>query len=96
MTALQKHETELIGHWQSVGGKSVADDTCGRIRQLINAQLTKVATDSSGWYTLYRDPQDARLWELSYPQGEMHGGGPPKLACISKRVAEARYGEIGR
>jgi hypothetical protein len=65
-----------------------------RILQLIRDELVKIATDISGWRVLYRDPKDSRLWELSYPQSEMHGGGPPKLTCISSQVAETVFGPI--
>lgn len=95
MTPLLPDETELTGHWQLVAGKMVADDTCRRIQQLISEHLVKIATDSSGWHALYRDPQDSRLWELSYPQGEMHGGGPHKLAHISAQRAKTIFGQAG-
>jgi Immunity protein 27 len=95
MTPLLPDETELTGHWQLVAGTMVADDTCRRIQQLISEQLIEIATDSSGWHALYRDPQDFRLWELSYPQGEMHGGGPPKLTRISSQRAKAIFGQTG-
>ena len=55
-----------------------------RIQQLIRDELVKI----------YRDPKDARLWELSYPQSEMHGGGPAKLTCISSQLAETIFGPI--
>ena len=47
------------------------------------AQLDKVAVDASGWLSLYRDPVTGDLWEVSYPQGEMHGGGPRQLARVA-------------
>jgi len=65
-----------------------------RIRWLIDAHLVRVTTDASGWRVLYRDPSDDRLWELSYPRSEMHGGGPPKLTCIPRQQAEAVYKEL--
>ena len=43
------------------------------------------------WQLLYRDPKDGRLWEQTSPQGEMHGGGPPRLAVISEEEARKRY-----
>jgi hypothetical protein len=95
MTSLLPNETELNGHWRLVAGKSIADETCERIQRLIREHLVKIATDPSGWHALYRDPQDSRLWELSYPQGEIHGGGPPKLTCISAQRAKAVYGQAG-
>lgn len=54
-------------------------------------RLTKLATDASGWLSLYRYPESGELWELSYPQSEMHGGGPRRLATIGETDAKARY-----
>jgi hypothetical protein len=72
----------------------VADATCRRIEQLIKDQLQKIGTDISGWEPLYRDPTDDRFWELTFPQGEMHGGGPPRLAWISHENARQKYGHL--
>lgn len=85
-------ETELTGHWELIGGKVVSDDTCVRIQQLTSRMLVQIAHDPSGWNTLYRDPKDSRLWELSYPHSEMHGGGLPKLTCISSQRARDVFG----
>jgi len=59
-----------------------------------HTDLAKVAITESGWETLYRDPRDLRLWELTYPQSEMHRGGPPMLRCLclSLEEAKAKYG----
>jgi Immunity protein 27 len=65
-----------------------------RIQQLIRDELVKIARDLSGWRVLYRDPKDGRLWQLSYPQSEMHGGGPAKLSWISSQVAKTVFGPI--
>ena len=61
------------------------------IRSLVADSLAKVATDQSGWTSLYRDPSDNRLWELTYPHGEMHGGGPPTLRRITAEYALRKY-----
>jgi len=45
-----------------------------------------------GWSRLYLDPVDGRYWELIYPQSEIHGGGPPRLAHISADAAKIKYG----
>jgi hypothetical protein len=55
------------------------------------ARLQKIATDPSGWLALYRDVATGQLWEVSYPQSAMHGGGPRRLACIDKAQATTRY-----
>jgi immunity protein 27 of polymorphic toxin system len=44
------------------------------------------------WSKLYLDPVDGGYWELTYPQSEMHGGGPPQLVHISADAAKIKYG----
>lgn len=77
-----------------VGTRSVADDACVRIDWLVKSRLERLAKDASGWETLYRDPQDGRFWEHTYPQGHMHGGGPPQLKVVSSDVAISKYGVV--
>lgn len=91
---LRPDETELRGQWFERGGEVVGDETCQRIKTLTAGVLEKIATDQSGWETLYRDPRDNRLWEHSYPQSGYHGGGPPRLALISPAAAHAKYGSL--
>jgi hypothetical protein len=84
-------ETDLVGRWVAVGNQVRGDATCTRIEKLTSSYLQEVATDESGWETLYRDPQDGRYWELTHPN-DYHGGGPPRLTHISEDVARAKYG----
>lgn len=65
-----------------------------RIHVLTRSHLAEVARDASGWNVLYRDPLDGRYWEMTYPHGEMHGGGPPRLLCLALDDARERYGAI--
>ena len=44
------------------------------------------------WETLFRDPDDGRYWERVYPQGDLHGGGPPQLQVIDEAEAKRKYG----
>jgi hypothetical protein len=67
-----------------------ADAVCDRIAVLLEKYLEKVAT--TGWDTLYRDPQDGRYWEVLYLHGEMHGGGPPSLVQVAKDSVREKYG----
>ena len=91
---LSPEETELIGGWVMGDGKLVADATCRRIEWLVATTLREVVRDGSGWFTLFIDPSDGRLWERSYPQSEMHGGGPAMLQAISAERATSRYGQL--
>ena len=89
---ISPEETELVGRWETVGGAVLADAAAKRIAELTRTYLTKVAVNESGWETLYQDPTDLRFWELTYPHGEMHGGGPPMLKSLSVQEARSKYG----
>jgi hypothetical protein len=88
---LEPYETELIGSSAFVDGRLVPSDTTRRINALITKHLVRVADARDGWGALYRDPDDGRLWELTYPQGELQGGGPPSLARLSEEEARRKY-----
>jgi len=84
-------ERAVIGRWIVVDGRVGGDLQCERIERLTDGILTFVAPSSDGWECLFRDPSDGRLWERTYPQSEMHGGGPPTLRLISPEEARRRY-----
>jgi hypothetical protein len=92
---LNANETQLIGNWVAEGGQLHADAICERIQWLTSKHLRKVAISKQwgAWETLFQDPDDGRYWEQTYPQSEMHGGGPSALKCLSKEQAKAKYGE---
>ena len=50
---------------------------------LLDEKLTRVLVDESGWETIHWHPGQGTLWLLTYPQSEMHGGGPPDLREVS-------------
>lgn len=87
-------ETLLNGRWLSREGRVVADETCERIEELIRLHMKELGRDASGWEVLYRDPGDSRLWELTYPQANLHGGGPPQLRCLPVDEAKRKYGNV--
>jgi Immunity protein 27 len=89
---LKPDETDLQCEWNFVDGKMIGNDVCDRIDFLVKHHLKKVA--GGGWETLYVDPNDGRYWEKTYPQSEMHGGGPARLSVLSKEEAEAKYGKL--
>ena len=90
---IEPQETEIVGHWVEGPSGVEADANCRRIESLVRDYLVFVARSSSGWETLFRDPADGRLWERTYPQSEMHGGGPPSLGAISAKEAGERYAD---
>jgi hypothetical protein len=87
---LRPTETELIGRWEIVNGQVRPDSTCQRAEWLASRYLEKIA--SSNWETLFRDLGDGRYRERTYPQSEMHGGGPPSLFELRAEKAHAKYG----
>lgn len=92
--SLAANETSLLGNWSLNAVKVIADATCRRIEWLISNHLVQLGSDASGWDELYRDPDDGRLWELTWPQSEMHGGGPPRLSCLTADEARGKYGPV--
>jgi immunity protein 27 of polymorphic toxin system len=89
---LRPEEKRLVGNWIVTPSGTSGDATCARIQALTRSQLRRIAADSTGWDALYQDPTDGRLWELTYPQSESHGGGPPALLQISRDDARQKYG----
>lgn len=83
----------LTGSWIQRDGRLVADEVCEEIERLVKTRLVEIGRDASGWLTLFRDPSDGALWERSYPQGHLHGGGPPRLAPVTVSEARQRYGD---
>jgi hypothetical protein len=80
----------LVGKWLP---GAVADATCLEIQRRLSEDLEKVADREGGWTTLYRDRGSLGLWELSYPESHLHGGGPPKLEPLTRDEAIKRYGK---
>jgi uncharacterized protein YhdP len=71
---IRPEETELLGQWESIGTTIRADTVAARIKKLIDTHLAKVAVTESGWETLYRDPTDLRLWELTARGASLDSG----------------------
>jgi hypothetical protein len=91
---IERVETLLVGKCDSREGRVVGDNTCVRIDELVRTHLKALGRDTTGWDALFRDPEDGRLWELTYPQSELHGGGPPQLRCLLVDEARAKYGGV--
>lgn len=93
---IRADETEITGKWITVGGRVFGDDTCERINFLTGGYLEKIGVSEKGggWETLFRDRQDGRLWMRTYPQSEMHGGGPPILVWLTDDKAKARFPDL--
>jgi len=88
---LQPDESLLSGSWTEFAARSVHDEVDQRILWLVTRRLVLVASAEAGWRQLYRDPRDGRLWELTFPHGSLHGGGPRRLSVLSSEVARESY-----
>jgi hypothetical protein len=52
------------------------------------ARLKRIRVWVARWEKLYRDPASGAYWLMTYPQGEKHGGGPPRLDPVDDQTAE--------
>lgn len=90
-TKIFPSESEITGGWSVDSGRVKADQAAQRIDDLVNGHLVEVARSDDGWSVLYKEPDDNRYWELTYPESTSHGGGAPRLVGISADEAKARY-----
>lgn len=88
---LKPTESTLYGKWIFEDGRIRGDENCERIEWLIENSLRQISVAGGGWEKLYLDPADGRYWELTYPQGDSHGGGAPKLQIVGKEEAKKKY-----
>jgi hypothetical protein len=86
-------KTVIEGNWLFDGKQVVGDEGCKQIDAILPT-LTFVASRDGGWARLYRDDELALFWELTYPQGELHGGGPPRLESYSLEEVRANYPQL--
>jgi Immunity protein 27 len=89
---LRPTETELIGRWEMADGRVRGDATCRRIEWLTSSYLEKIAASGGAWERSSETQMMAVTGNPTYPQGEMHGAGPPLLFALSVEKAHAKYG----
>jgi hypothetical protein len=70
---------DLADHWIMRGSRMSNEGDAAKIDGLLSKELVEVAATDDGWRKLYRHRATGNFWELSYPQSEMHGGGPRRL-----------------
>lgn len=78
----------LVGAWILKGSSVVADDTEIEIERRLREDLRQVAVSREDWAGLFFDPLDESYWELTFPQGHMHGGGPKRLSPVASERAQ--------
>jgi hypothetical protein len=84
---------ELRDVWIIVGTDAVAGGDAETINDWLANKLDNVRGD--GWFVLYRHRDSGQFWELSYPQGEMHGGGARLLTCLGD-TPSGRWSDIAQ
>ena len=87
-------DNRIVGNWIVVDGQVVGDEACDRIESRIENELSRVASRDGGWSVLYLDPSDGTYWEMTHPQGELQGGGPPQLDRLSSDEVTLHYGVL--
>ncbi|MCL4517493.1 MAG: Imm27 family immunity protein [Firmicutes bacterium] len=55
-------------------------------------KLIKVSDNAREWKTLYKCQDCGEYWELSYPQSELHGGGPPLVCKLKTEELKRKWG----
>lgn len=78
---LQPHETELRGTLLRQGCRLIGDTVSSRIEWLRSERLERIGD------TLYRDPRDGRVWELTF-----EATGSPTLRAVEQEERERRGG----
>ncbi|WP_390634540.1 Imm27 family immunity protein [Oryzibacter oryziterrae] len=75
--------SDLSDLWGLREARMVNEGDGAAIDALLANELVKLAMTDGGWRTLCQHRLTGRLWELSYPNGEVHGGGPRRLRELS-------------
>jgi hypothetical protein len=75
------NDKEIIGNWEFKKGKIIADLNCQLIESMLKEDLSEFKTSEDGWKKQYKGKEDD-IWELTFPQSHLQGGGPPKLTKI--------------
>ena len=90
---IKSNETIIDSDWTKLPNhltREKAFEVQKRIYWLKTNYLKKLV--DKGWEVLYIDTDDNRFWELTYPNGEIHGGGAPLLKNINKDIVLSKYG----
>jgi hypothetical protein len=92
---LTPDEHLLVGAWAEDANRTTHDEVDRRILWLVTRRLVACGHAGGGWDQLYQDPRDGRFWELTFPQGSLHGGGPRRLESVGASLAREKYGVTG-
>jgi len=56
--------------------------------------LIEISNNYKEWKTLYKCRDCGEYWELSYPQSELHGGGPPVVNKLKGADLKKNWGIV--
>ena len=62
-----------------------------KVSEFLESNCIEVATDDSGWETLYEDEDSKEYWVRTFPDSQLHGGGFPILTQLSKQEAKKKF-----
>jgi hypothetical protein len=62
-----------------------------RVKDYLDASCIVVATDDSGWETLYQDKFTKELWVCTFPDSNLHGGGLPVLTLLCESEVKTKF-----
>jgi hypothetical protein len=75
-----------------VNGKAMMQQLIGNeATEFLERQCIEVATDSSGWISLFQETLTKAYWVRNFPHSSSHGGGQPVISQISATEAKERF-----
>jgi len=72
---------QIVGNWIYENGEIVADSNCKIIESMLKEELREIEVSEDGWTKRYQD-ENGNIWELTFPESNLLGGGPPQLTRI--------------
>lgn len=81
----------ITGKWIKEGKNIIKDSNCALIKKKLTNDLIKVAISIDGWDILFKGRNFDLYWELTYPQSELHGGGPARLESFNYNEIKNKY-----
>lgn len=71
----------IIGKWIYKNGEIRSDKNCQVIQSMIDNELHEIGSSEDGWTKTY-ESKEGVIWELTFPESHLQGGGPPKLTRL--------------
>lgn len=86
----------IQGLWIDLGSRAEKDSNWLRIEWLIDNRLQLIKKQNNEVGSLYRSPQDDRLWHYYLTAPQMGESSPPSLEQIEATQAEELFGNFSR